>query len=208
MAPGALALVMMMPPQPSPKSVAIGSTCSSGATSTSCPRARNAAAVRSLSACGRVTTTRMSFYPAHDLIRKPVPTFRDHALIKKSRAGNLFQGAAGVGADGDRIVAAAGHRGFMRGAAVRLGDQATELQPAARQRGVAGDRRIAGAVELGEKRALASDCNRSVGMIDARQQFARAHVARARLNTVGALPGGGNKFFRAHDLGRTRHQPE
>jgi hypothetical protein len=60
---GALALVTITAPQLPARSAAIGSTRISGATKTSCPRARNAVAVRSPSICGRVTTTRMIIYP-------------------------------------------------------------------------------------------------------------------------------------------------
>ena len=36
-------------------------------------------------------------------------------------------------------------------------------------------------------------------MIDARQKVARARIVFSRLDSDGALPHGGKKFFRAHD---------
>ncbi len=65
----------------------------------------------------------------------------DAHYAEKSGAGILPQGAPGVGADGDRVLARAGDARLLRGAAVRLHDQAAELQHAARNLGMAGDRR-------------------------------------------------------------------
>src|SRR5665213_834305 len=157
MAPGALALVMMMPPQPSPKSVAIGSTCSSGATSTSCPRARKAAAVRSLSACGRVTTRRMLYFPGHDFIRKPVSTFRDHALADEAGRCVTLDRTPGFGADLDRVGARPARSVFARRIAIRVREQPAEVNRVAGNIGMPADRRLAGAVELGQECALAGD---------------------------------------------------
>src|SRR5664280_2988349 len=205
-APGALALVTMTPPQVPERSVATGSTRSSGATNTACPRARKAAAVRSLSVCGRVTTRRMSFFPAHDLFRKPVSTFRDHALVKESGAGLRFEFASRFASDQDRILAKARSGDVVRGGAIRPRDQPAEMNRIAGNIGVTADRRLAGAVEHREKGALAGKRSRRVGVIDTRQNFARARIVFARLDADGALPDRREKFFRAHDLGRVLDQ--
>src|SRR5664279_4160841 len=207
-APGALALVTMTPPQVPERSVATGSTRSSGATNTACPRARKAAAVRSLSVCGRVTTRRMSFFPAHDLFRKPVSTFRDHALVKESGAGLRFEFASSFAAYHDRILTQARSGDIVRGGPIRPRDQPAEVNSFAGNIGMPADRRLAGAVEHTEERTLAGKRDRGVGVIDARQQFARARVVRARFDADRALPDRRQKFFRAHDLGRVLDQTE
>ena len=60
-----------------------------------------------------------------------------------------------------------------------------------------GDRRLAGAVELRQEGALAGQRGRGIGVVDARQQFARARVVRARLDADRALPDRRQEFFRA-----------
>ena len=115
---------------------------------------------------------------------------------RKSGTGETLQFVSGFGADLARILAMAGAGDVVRGGAVRPRDQAAELQRVARQRGVAGDRRLAGAVELGEEGALAGDRGERVGMIDARENLARALVVRARLDADGALRDRRQKFIR------------
>src|SRR6185437_1615247 len=137
---------MMTPPQPPDRSASTGSICISGTFHTLWPRAISAAAVRSAAGSGRVTRTYMI------------------GSIKEPGAGILLECTAGIGADGRRARARAGDRGLMRFAAIRLHDQTAEMQHAARQRGVAADRRLAGAVERGEEGALAGNRRRGIGM--------------------------------------------
>ena len=90
----------------------------------------------------------------------------------------------------------------VRGGAVGPRDQAAKLHRVAAERGVTADRRLAGTVEHGEERALGRQRGEGVGVIDARQRFARARIIRARLDADRALPDCREKFVRAHDLGR------
>src|SRR3989304_2598553 len=107
------------------------------------------------------------------------------ALIKEAGASETLEFVSGFGADLARVLARAGSGDVVSGSAVRPRDQAAELQRVARQRGVPGDRRLAGAVKLGQEGTLAGNRGERLGMIDARKNLARALVARARFQAHG-----------------------
>src|SRR5665647_467794 len=129
-------------------------------------------------------------------------------LIKKPGTGEPLEFVPGFGADLDRVLAVAGSGDVVSGGAVRPRNQAAEVKRIAGQRGVARDRRLAGAVKLGEEGALAGNRGKGVGMIDARKNFARARVVRARFEADGALRHRRQEFVFTHDRGRVLHQPE
>src|SRR5205814_894294 len=102
---------------PAPRSAASICTRNSGASSTSCPRARKVAAVRSPSASGRVTSRRTGSRQGEEF-----------------GAAALLELAAGVGAERGSIGDDAFAPGLESLAAVGFGDQAAEADAARRDR--------------------------------------------------------------------------
>src|SRR6185437_10713368 len=101
--------------------------------------------------------------------------------------------------DGCRVLHMAVAANVVRRLAVRPRDQAAEFERVARDRRMAGDRRLARAVERGEEGALAGERRERLGVIDARQRLARARIVGPRLDADGALADGGEKLVDAHD---------
>ena len=101
--------------------------------------------------------------------KKPGP-----ARLRSSRAASAPSAAASA----RRPVAA----DIVRRAAVRPRDQAAEMQCVAFDRGVGADRRPAGAVEHREERALASQRDRRIGVIDLREQRRASSLSSSRVS--------------------------
>src|SRR5690242_1192906 len=193
MARAALALVSATPDQgPLPSSTS-GSVSmrSIGESTIWCPIRRSAAAVRSASACGRVRSTRTICLD-----------------VKEVWAGAPLELAAGVGADRRRIRHSADALGLERLAAVRLHDQPAEMQRAAAQARVSGDRRPTGAVEHGKEGPLAFDRSQRRRVIDGSENIARRAVVLARLDADRALPDSGKKVVDLEHAGGGVGEPQ
>ena len=133
------------------------------------PRSRSAAAVRSASAAGRVSSRRTV------------------SLHKEAGTGAALELTAGIGAKRRRFGAVALARDLERRAAVGLGDQAMKINGIAVDAGVAGDRRAAGAIEHGEENALGGQRGRGVGIADRGDQRAGPRIVSPRFEADRAL---------------------
>ena len=129
-------------------------TLSSGSTVASCPCSSSAALSLSASGSGRVTRRRIRL-----------------SARKKSGPALASSSAAASSASGERLLGAAFAAGRVALAAVGREDHAAEDEAAAGELGEAGNRRAAGAVELGEEGALGGDGKRGRLMVDGREQL-------------------------------------
>ena len=144
---------------------------SSGTTTTSWPRARNAAAVRSPSGSGRVTS-------------EPHGSHRGEEI----GAAALPQLAPGVGAERKRHRRRRPDAHTREPRCRRAWRSARENADGRRDGSVARDRRAAGALEHREEGALAAERGRAVGVIDRRRAGGARLVVRARLERNDPLP--------------------
>src|ERR1700688_2878371 len=110
--------------------------------------------------------------------------------------------APGFDADLDGVRTRPARPMFARRFTVWVSKQAAKVNRVARQIGMTADRHFAGAAELGQESALASNLGRCISVIDTHQQLARARVVLARLDADGTLPGRGEKFVHTQNLGR------
>ena len=169
---------------------ATGSTCISGASNTSWPRARSAAAVRAPSACGRVTTTRIQ--------------------SKKSRAGVL------LAARGRHRRRSSPHPRSAPATAVSCAALPSGFTIRPRKCSTPPDSVAWPAIGVRHEPSSTARKARSqataiggIGVIDARQHVARAAVVVARFDADGALRRPPAGILRRDMIcGRVRLQPE